>query len=144
MSRTEEGGLEARAAGPPPPQHKRLKRALRSRPQAPEQVFPGIAVSAGIAIGPIFDTAEPAAEITRHTIDPGEIAAEEARLSEAVQRSRKQVGKLRSRLGILPEDTQAEIAPLLDAYAQMLGPSRLLRGASRRIAETTPIRPRAP
>jgi phosphotransferase system enzyme I (PtsI) len=135
MSRSEDGGLEARTSAPPLPQHKRLKRPPKPDHQVPEQVFAGIAVSAGIAIGPIFDTTEPAAEITRHSIEPGEIAAEEARLSEAVQRSRKQVGKLRSRLGILPEDSQAEIAPLLDAYAQMLGPSRLLRGTSRRIAE---------
>ncbi|MBV9656373.1 MAG: phosphoenolpyruvate--protein phosphotransferase [Acetobacteraceae bacterium] len=135
MSRTEESGLEARASSPPPPQHKRLKKPPRGDPQFPEQTFRGIAVSAGIAIGAVFGAREPAAEITRHSIEFGEIANEEARLAEAVARSRKQIAKLRSRLGVLPEDSQAEIAPLLDAYAQMLGQSRLVRGASRRIAE---------
>ena len=43
--------------------------------------------------------------------------------------------KLRSRLVVLPEESQGEIAPLLDAYIQMLGPSRLLRGARTRIGD---------
>ena len=36
---------------------------------------------------------------------------------------------------VLPEESQAEIAPLMDAYIHMLGPSRLIRGARRRISE---------
>jgi len=42
---------------------------------------------------------------------------------------------LRSRLAVLPEESQGEIAPLLDAYIQMLGPSRLVRGIRKRIQE---------
>ncbi len=37
---------------------------------------------------------------------------------------------------MLPEESQAEIAPLIDAYIRMLGPSRLLRGVRQRIEET--------
>ena len=37
---------------------------------------------------------------------------------------------------MLPEESQAEIAPLIDAYIRMLGPSRLIRGVRRRIEET--------
>ncbi len=36
---------------------------------------------------------------------------------------------------MLPEDSQHEIAPLIDAYLQMLGPSRLLRQARKRITD---------
>ena len=36
---------------------------------------------------------------------------------------------------MLPEESQGEIAPLIDAYLQMLGPSRLMRGARARIQE---------
>ena len=36
---------------------------------------------------------------------------------------------------MLPEDSQHEIAPMLDAYTQMLTNSRLVRHARRRIAE---------
>jgi phosphotransferase system enzyme I (PtsI) len=52
-----------------------------------------------------------------------------------VEKSRKQLGKLRARLTVLPEDSQQEIAPLIDAYLQMLGPSRLLRQARKRISD---------
>ena len=36
---------------------------------------------------------------------------------------------------MLPEESQAEIAPLLDVYARMIGPSRLMRGIRRRVEE---------
>src|SRR6185437_9803841 len=42
---------------------------------------------------------------------------------------------LRARLAVLPDDARGEIAPLLDAYIQMLGPSRLVRESRRRIRE---------
>ena len=61
--------------------------------------------------------------------------AESARFEAAILQSRRQLLKLRSRLSVLPEESQGEIAPLLDAYLQMLGPSRLVRGARKRIQE---------
>ncbi len=111
------------------------RRARAPQPTAPEQTFHGIAVSPGIAIGPAFGTQEPPAEVIHHKIPAADIEAEGARLEAAIVQSRKQLGKLRSRLSLLPEDSQAEIAPLIDAYLRMLGPSRLVRGARRRIAE---------
>ena len=101
-----------------------------------ERRLNGLAVGAGVAIGPVFGTVEAPTTITRHRIAAADIEAERARLDAAVVLSRKQLGKLRARLHVLPEDTQAEIAPLLDAYVQMLGPSRLLRGSRTRIAES--------
>ncbi len=101
----------------------------------PEIVYAGIAIAPGIGIGPAFGATEPPAEITRNRIHAADIGGETARLDEAVAISRKQLTKLRARLAVLPEEGQAEIAPLLDAYLLMLGPSRLLRGARRRIAE---------
>lgn len=101
-----------------------------------ERVFTGIAVSAGIGIGPVFGTTEPDAVITKHKISASDIAAESARLEAAIVQSRKQLAKLRSKLAVLPEESQAEIAPLIDAYTRMLGPSRLVRGVKRRIEET--------
>src|ERR1700733_13843844 len=100
-----------------------------------ERRLPGLPIGPGIAIGPMFGTTEAPAEITRRRIAAADIEAEKARLDEAVGVARKQLRKLRARLAVLPEDSQAEIAPLLDAYVQMLGPSRLLRGARRRITE---------
>ncbi len=95
----------------------------------------GIAACAGVAIGPVFRTTEAPPQVTRHKIHASDIQAEGARLDAAVLQSRKQLMKLRSRLAVLPEDSQGEIAPLLDAYLQMLGPSRLIRGARARIGD---------
>jgi phosphoenolpyruvate-protein phosphotransferase len=120
---------------PPPPQHRRLSRTRleNSRPEVP---FSGIPISAGVAIGAVFSAAEPTPEITRHKIQAADSSAEGARLDAAVAQSRKQLTKLRARLVVLPEESQAEIAPLIDAYIRMLGPSRLIRAVRRRIEET--------
>src|SRR6202042_1159899 len=120
---------------PPPPQHKRLGRP-RHDSSRPETVFTGIPISAGVAIGPVFRASEPEPKIKRHKILAADSAAEGARLDAAIAQSRKQLVKLRARLAILPEESQAEIAPLIDAYIRMLGPSRLIRGVRRRIEET--------
>jgi phosphoenolpyruvate-protein phosphotransferase len=128
---------------PPPPQHQRLARSALAAPEActatdlrTERRFQGIAVSAGVAIGPIFGTTEPEAVITRQKIQASEIGAEGARLEAAIIQSRKQLVKLSARLAVLPEESQSEIAPLIDAYIRMLGPSRLVRGVRTRIEET--------
>ena len=121
---------------PPPPQHRRLARHPVPDNSKPERRFSGIAVSAGVAIGPVFGTTEPEAKIVHHKIQAADIAAEGTRLESAVAQSRKQLAKLRARLSVLPEESQAEIAPLIDVYIRMLGPSRLMRGVRRRIEET--------
>jgi phosphoenolpyruvate-protein phosphotransferase len=127
---------------PPPPQHQRMARTAVAVPGActgpnarAERIFPGIAVSAGVAIGPVFGTTEPEAVITRHKIQAADIGAESARLDAAIVQSHKQLAKLRARLAVLPEESQSEIAPLIDAYIRMLGPSRLIRGVRMRIQE---------
>ena len=127
-------------AAPPPPQHKRLARPERPGAEGaadsrPECRFVGIPTSPGIAIGSVFGAVEPQAPVGPATIKPDEIDSERARLDTALLQSRRQVTKLRARLSVLPEESQEELAPLLDAYLRMLGPSRLLRGARRRIEE---------
>ncbi|MBP0465743.1 phosphoenolpyruvate--protein phosphotransferase [Roseomonas sp. PWR1] len=98
-----------------------------------EVAVSGIAVSPGVAIGPVFDTSDPPAEAPRRTIRVEQVEAERLRLADAVAASRKQVAKLKTRIGVLPEEAQEEIAPLLDAHLMMLGNSRLIRGARKRI-----------
>jgi phosphoenolpyruvate-protein phosphotransferase len=123
--RQDEKGTEgSRGAGP-----------ARAGRRAREAVVRGIPVSAGVAIGPIYDTTDAPAEAPRRNIAPGEVEAERQRLAEAVALSRKQLGKLKNRLAVLPEEAQEELAPLLDAYVLMLGNSRLLRGARKRIEQ---------
>ncbi len=117
---------------PPAPAAKPRRRTAGPRP---ERRLLGIAVSPGIAIGPVFGAHEAPSIVARQKIPAADIQAQTARLEAAIVQSRKQLTKLKARLGNLPEDSQAEIAPLLDAYLQMVGPSRLVRGARRRIAE---------
>jgi phosphoenolpyruvate-protein phosphotransferase len=93
----------------------------------------GIPIAPGVAIGAVFEATEPVAEAPHRTIHAGEVEAERQRLANAIAASRKQVAKLRTRIGVLPEEAQEELAPLLDAYAMMLTNSRLLRGARKRI-----------
>lgn len=100
-----------------------------------EHTIRGIPVSPGIAIGPIFDTTEVPAETPRRMVAAEQVEAEKQRLADAVTASRKQLGKLKTRLSVLPEEAQDELAPLLDAYVMMLGNSRLLRGARKRIEQ---------
>ena len=124
MSRTESGKPPTRTA-----------RAPGTKPADGERVLVGIPVSPGIAIGAVYAASEPKLEAKRGKIKAGGVEAELGRLEVAVQKSRKQLAKLRARLGVLPEDSQHEIAPLIDAYLQMLGPSRLLRHARKRITD---------
>ena len=107
----------------------------RSKKPTKEAVFRGIAASPGIAIGPIHDTSEVATDVPRRVITPAEVEAEREKLNQAAATARKQVTKLKTRLNILPEEAQEELAPLLDAYILMLGNSRLLRGARKRIGD---------
>lgn len=113
--------------------------AARKRPAhlpgRQERRFTGLGACPGIAIGLVAFAAETPAAATVRTLDRSEVEPELRRLDEAVQRSVRQLEKLKARLAFLSEDSQAEIAPLLDAYRQMLGPSRLLRHVARRIAE---------
>jgi phosphotransferase system enzyme I (PtsI) len=100
-----------------------------------EVTIRGIPVSGGVAIGEVFETNDVPAEMPRRSITEPQVEAERQRLSDAVALSRKQLGKLRNRLSVLPEEAQEELAPLLDAYVLMLGNSRLLRGARKRIEQ---------
>ncbi len=128
------GSMNGTDAGQPPPSQAPPSQS-RCGGLLPERHLFGIAACAGVAIGPVFRTTEPPAQVTRHKIHAADVQAEGARLDAAILQSRKQLMKLRSRLVVLPEESQGEIAPLLDAYIQMLGPSRLVRGARTRIGD---------
>jgi phosphotransferase system enzyme I (PtsI) len=103
--------------------------------KAEEQRFLGIAVAPGVAFGPVFGSREPVAAVAHHRIQAADIEAEIARLDASIAQSLKQLAKLKNRLGMLPEEAQSEIAPLIDAYTHMIGPTRLTRGMRRRIRD---------
>src|SRR5271168_3735465 len=103
------------------------------KPTSTEQRFYGHPVAPGIGIGPLHEAIEPELVISHKQIAAADVAREMARLEEALSRSRHQLAKLKARLAGLPEHSQAELAPLIDAYLHMLGPSRLIRGIKTRI-----------
>ena len=102
--------------------------------QRPERRLSGVGVSPGIAIGPAYLVEGGDLPVHESHIPENEIAAERARLAEAVEVSLKQLRKLKSKAGSLPESAAEEIGYLLDAHHAMLSNSRLVRGASERIA----------
>lgn len=106
-----------------------------SKTEEGERRLLGLPACAGVAVGPVFRAVEPKAQITRSKIHAADVAGEIARFEAAILQSRRQLLKLRGRLSVLPEESQGEIAPLLDAYLQMLGPSRLVRGVRQRVAD---------
>jgi phosphotransferase system enzyme I (PtsI) len=99
----------------------------------PERTFKGLGVSPGIAIGPAYARASGSVEVPTYTIAARAVESEFARFDEAVSRAKRQVGRLRTKAQGLRGAAGEELGHLLDAYAQMLGDSRLLRGARARI-----------
>ena len=107
----------------------------RRRRARAETRFVGTGVSPGIAIGEAFGVRETPTLVTHQRIAAADIEAELARLDAAVRLSLKQLGKLRQKLHVLPEEAQTEIEPLIAAYIHMLGPTRLMRGIRHRVRE---------
>ncbi len=104
-------------------------------PARPEIVLYGLGVAPGIAIGPAHPMEARLGTVPEYAIEPQAVAAECARLAEAVAKARRQIQKLKAKARLLPEHAAEEVALLLDAHAAMLSGSRLLRGAEARIRE---------
>jgi phosphotransferase system enzyme I (PtsI) len=122
----------------PRPAEQRTAKALLAqssadRPAAAERHFTGLPIGAGIAIGPAYLIEDQTPTLVHRPIPADGVDAELLRLDDAIAKSRRQLGKLRAQLAMLPAEGQAELEPLIDAYMQMIGPSRLLRGARKRV-----------
>jgi phosphoenolpyruvate-protein phosphotransferase (PTS system enzyme I) len=105
-------------------------------PKAPaERRLSGLGVSPGIAIGPAYLVEGGDLQVHESHIPESEIETERARFEEAVEASLKQLRKLKAKTSGLPESAAEEIGYLLDAHLAMLSNSRLVRGASNRIAQ---------
>ncbi len=100
---------------------------------AAEHKLSGLAVSAGIAIGPAHIGEGGDLPVAESHIPESEIEAERGRFAEAVAVSLKQLRKLKAKTSALPESAAEEIGYLLDAHLAMLSNSRLVRGVEQRI-----------
>ncbi len=113
----------------------RASAAPASAKSRDEQVFKGLGVSHGIAIGPAYVRETGAVEVPEYRLAPSHVKAERARFKEAVARTRRQLRYLKAKVGGLPAATAEEIGYLLDAHLHMLLGSRLVHGVERRIGE---------
>ena len=100
-----------------------------------EQIFEGLGVSPGIGVGVAHVRESGAIHVPQYEIVTGKVEAERQRFDDAVQRSRRQVGRLRGKARTMSGAIGEELDYLLEAYQQMLKDSRLIRGVDRRIRE---------
>ncbi|MBM9401222.1 phosphoenolpyruvate--protein phosphotransferase [Gluconacetobacter azotocaptans] len=114
---------------------RRARAADRGTRVLAEYRLEGDATAHGVAIGPAAMAVEGPAPDIDEAARADDPAHEQARLTEAIERSIRQVERLRDRLALLPEDSKLEIGSLLEVYRRMLGPSRLQRGIRQRIAQ---------
>src|SRR5262245_8990915 len=112
------------------------KRRSGSRRKRRERVIDGLGVSYGVAIGPAHVVAAGSVDIPEYTIDEDKLEAELDRFADAVEKSQRQLRKLKAKSADLPGAAKEELGFLLDARLQMLTGSRVVRGVERRIAET--------
>lgn len=104
-----------------------------------ELVFDGFGVSPGIGIGTALVRVRGAEDVPKYRITASQVADEQLRLKNAAAQARRQISRLQSRVkgkvkaisGLAAD----ELGYLLDAYFHMLKDSRLVRGASERIAK---------
>ncbi|MDH5187876.1 MAG: phosphoenolpyruvate--protein phosphotransferase [Rhodospirillaceae bacterium] len=102
---------------------------------AKEIVIDGLGVSSGIAIGMVHVRESGAIAVPEYIVAASKITEELKRFEVALGTARRQVSRLRNKANKLPAAAAEEMGLLLEAYAQMLGDSRLVRGARRRISE---------
>ena len=100
-----------------------------------EIIIEGLGVSPGIAVGQVHVRESGSIAVPEYTIKAGEVDQEHKRLGEALSTAKRQIGRLKSKAGSMPAAASEEVGFLLEAYEQMLGDSRLVRGAYRRIGD---------
>ncbi|MDX1923228.1 MAG: phosphoenolpyruvate--protein phosphotransferase [Alphaproteobacteria bacterium] len=99
-----------------------------------ELVLKGLAVSAGIAIGPAFILDSARLHVPEYAIKADGVAEETLRFQDSVTKSLRQIKRIKSKAENLPADAAEEMNILLDAHIAMLSGSRLIRGVEKRIA----------
>jgi phosphotransferase system enzyme I (PtsI) len=101
-----------------------------------ERRLQGLGISPGIAMGPAYVSDEDTIVVPERRLESSEVPAELERFGQAVERSLKQLRKLKSKAANLPGTAPDEIGYLLDAHLAMLANSRLVRGVHQRIANS--------
>jgi phosphotransferase system enzyme I (PtsI) len=98
-----------------------------------ERRLTGLGVAPGIAIGRAHVREAGAPEVPEYRVPKSGLADERKRFEHAVEVSRRQIDRLRTKTRTLPPAAAEEIGFLLEAHSQMLSGSRLIRGVLERI-----------
>jgi len=104
-------------------------------PASKEIVIKGLGVSSGIAIGIVHVRESGSIAVPEYDVRGARINEECTRLDAALKTAQRQIGRLKAKASSMPAAAAEEMGFLLEAYEQMLGDSRLVRGAYRRIRE---------
>lgn len=99
-----------------------------------ERVFMGVIGAAGVAIGPAHVCEAGALQVPEYSIAGTRTADEIERFRAALERSRRQLTKLKTKSQALRDAAAEEIGYLLDAHLLMLTGSRLVRGVEQAIS----------
>ncbi|MEE8293084.1 MAG: phosphoenolpyruvate-utilizing N-terminal domain-containing protein, partial [Kiloniellales bacterium] len=111
----------------------RPRRAKHARRRTNEQVFEGLAVSPGVAIGPAYVRDSGEIQVPEYRVPRTEVRAELGRFETAIDKAVRQLGRLKVKAKSLHGAASEELGYLLDAHLQMIESSRLLRGVTARI-----------
>jgi phosphoenolpyruvate-protein phosphotransferase (PTS system enzyme I) len=114
----------------------RKRAARKGAERLPERVYGGLGVSPGVAIGPAHVVESGSIDVPEYEIPADQVEAEQQRFTAAIEKSQRQLQKLKSKSANLPGTAAEELGFLLDARLQMLTGSRIVRGVERRIADT--------
>ncbi len=101
---------------------------------ARESRFEGLAVSPGIAIGPVHLHRAGAVTVVQRTIAAEELETEKQRFLDALERARLQLDRIRSKAASLHGVAGEELGFLLEAHRQMLSSRRLIDGVLQHIS----------
>ena len=110
-----------------------MRRPADLLPNEPERVFIGLGVSPGVAVGVAHPHEWGHVTVPEYCLPRDALAGELLRFEHAVSAASLQLRKLQDKASDLSGAAGEELSFLLEAYQQMLGESRLVRGVKRRI-----------
>src|ERR1700729_2523497 len=100
-----------------------------------EQIWRGIGISGGIAIGPAYVIDQTGLQVPEYAIVAGGVEKELKRFRTALTKTQRQLSQLKQKAESLPAGAK-DVALLLDAYQGMLSGSRLVRGVEELIEKS--------
>ncbi|MBY0510486.1 MAG: phosphoenolpyruvate--protein phosphotransferase, partial [Rhodospirillaceae bacterium] len=101
-----------------------------------ERVFEGLAVGAGIAIGTVYrHDSRALVQVRERRIPATKVRSEQHRVLEAAAEAAGRIQVLQAQAKRMSSAAGEELGYILEAYEQMLGGSRLVRGVQKRIGE---------